>query len=39
MPALTMTSYVLLDAKPRDMAVANWTAHYVYWCFMHGDLS
>lgn len=34
---LTMTSYVLLDAKPRDMAVANWTAHYVYWCFMHGD--
>lgn len=34
---LTMTSYVLLDAKPKDKAVSNWTAHYVYWCFMHGD--
>lgn len=34
---LTMTSYVLLDAKPKDMNVSNWTAHYVYWCFMHGD--
>lgn len=34
---LTMTSYVLLDAKPKDKVVADWTSHYVYWCFMHGD--
>lgn len=34
---ITVTSYVLLDAKPKDVTVANWTAHYVYWCFMHGD--
>ena len=34
---LTMTSYVLVDAKPKDKVVADWTAHYVYWCFMHGD--
>ena len=34
---LTMTSYVLLDARPKDQMVANWTAHYVYWCFMNGD--
>lgn len=34
---LTATSYVLLDAAPRDMASAQWVARFVYWCFMHGD--
>ena len=34
---MTLTSYVLLDVRPKDKAQANWSAHYVYWCFMHGD--
>ncbi|HET8869792.1 MAG TPA: phosphate ABC transporter substrate-binding protein PstS, partial [Aquabacterium sp.] len=34
---ITVTSYVLLDARPKDKKVSDWTAHYVYWCFMHGD--
>jgi phosphate transport system substrate-binding protein len=34
---LAATSYVLLDATPRDMATADWVARFVYWCFMHGD--
>lgn len=34
---LTATSYVLLDAEPKDMASAEWVARFVYWCFMHGD--
>ncbi|MGQ0597435.1 phosphate ABC transporter substrate-binding protein PstS [Aquabacterium sp.] len=34
---LTATSYVLLDAEPKDMASADWVARFVYWCFMHGD--
>lgn len=34
---LTATSYVLLDAEPKDMASAEWAARFVYWCFMHGD--
>ncbi|WP_290867230.1 phosphate ABC transporter substrate-binding protein PstS [Aquabacterium sp.] len=34
---LTMTSYLLLDARPKDQTQADWTAHFVYWCFMHGD--
>lgn len=34
---LTATSYVLLDAAPKDMNATDWTARFVYWCFMHGD--
>ena len=34
---LTATSFVLLDATPKDMASADWTARFVHWCFMHGD--
>lgn len=34
---MTLTSYVLLDIRPKDKQQANWAAHYVYWCFMHGD--
>lgn len=34
---LTATSYVLLDAAPKDAATADWVARFVYWCFMHGD--
>ena len=34
---ITLTSYVLLDTRPKDKVAANWSAHYVYWCFMHGD--
>jgi len=34
---LTATSFVLLDATPKDMATAEWTARFVHWCFMHGD--
>lgn len=34
---LTATSYVLLDANPKDMNTADWVARFVYWCFMHGD--
>lgn len=34
---LTATSYVLLDASPKDMNAADWVARFVYWCFMHGD--
>jgi len=34
---LTATSYMLLDAEPKDMASAEWVARFVYWCFMHGD--
>lgn len=34
---MTLTSYVLLDVRPKDKAQANWSAHYVYWCFIHGD--
>lgn len=34
---LTATSFVLLDATPKDMAAAEWTARFVHWCFMHGD--
>lgn len=34
---LTATSFVLLDAAPKDMASAEWTARFVHWCFMHGD--
>lgn len=34
---ITATSFVLLDAAPRDLATAQATARFVYWCFMHGD--
>jgi len=34
---LTATSYLLLDATPKDMAAAEWAVSFVYWCFMHGD--
>lgn len=34
---ITMTSYVLLDTRPKNKVAADWSAHYVYWCFMHGD--
>ncbi|MBI2732589.1 MAG: phosphate ABC transporter substrate-binding protein PstS, partial [Aquabacterium sp.] len=34
---LTATSYLLLDAEPKDMVSAEWVARFVYWCFMHGD--
>jgi phosphate transport system substrate-binding protein len=34
---LTATSFVLVDARPRDLKTAEWTARFVYWCFMHGD--
>lgn len=34
---LTATSYVLLDAEPKDMTAAEWVARFIYWCFMHGD--
>jgi phosphate transport system substrate-binding protein len=34
---LTATSFVLLDARPKDLKGAEWTARFVYWCFMHGD--
>jgi phosphate transport system substrate-binding protein len=34
---LTATSYVLVDAAPKDAVAAGWTARFVYWCFMHGD--
>lgn len=34
---LTATSFVLLDATPKEMASSEWAARFVYWCFMHGD--
>ena len=34
---ITSTSFVLLDARPKGMSEADWTARFVYWCFMHGD--
>lgn len=34
---ITSTSFVLLDAQPKNMAQADWTSRFVYWCFMHGD--
>ena len=34
---LTATSFVLLDATPKDMVAAEWTARFVHWCFVHGD--
>ncbi|MEY4429262.1 MAG: hypothetical protein RLZZ182_1951 [Pseudomonadota bacterium] len=34
---LTATSFVLLDANPRDVAKAQALARFVYWAFMHGD--
>ena len=34
---ITMTSYMLLDAKPRNLRDTEWAARFVYWCFMHGD--
>lgn len=34
---LTATSFVLLDAAPKDMVATEWAARFVYWCFMHGD--
>jgi phosphate transport system substrate-binding protein len=34
---LTATSFVLLDAAPRDPVAAEWVSRFVYWCFMHGD--
>jgi phosphate transport system substrate-binding protein len=34
---LTATSFVLLDARPKDLKGAEWAARFVYWCFMHGD--
>lgn len=34
---LTMTSYVLLDARPKSMRETEWAARFVFWCFMHGD--
>lgn len=34
---VTATSYLLLDAQPTDMARADLTARFVYWCFMNGD--
>lgn len=34
---LTATSYMLLDARPKDVKQAELAARFVYWCFMHGD--
>jgi phosphate transport system substrate-binding protein len=34
---LTATSYVLLDAAPKDAVTHDWVARFVYWCFVHGD--
>lgn len=34
---LTATSFILLDAEPKDLASAEWAARFVFWCFMHGD--
>lgn len=34
---LTATSFLLLDATPRDAVAAQWAGRFVYWCFMHGD--
>lgn len=34
---LTATSFVLLDAAPKDMAATEWAARFVHWCFVHGD--
>jgi phosphate transport system substrate-binding protein len=34
---LTATSFLLLDAHPKDAQAAQWAARFVYWCFMHGD--
>lgn len=34
---ITATSFVLLDASPRDAAKAQAISRFVYWAFMHGD--
>ncbi|MDO9236277.1 MAG: phosphate ABC transporter substrate-binding protein PstS [Aquabacterium sp.] len=34
---VTATSFMLLDATPKDFASTEWAARFVYWCFMHGD--
>jgi phosphate transport system substrate-binding protein len=34
---ITATSFVLLDATPRDAAKAQAVARFVFWAFMHGD--
>ena len=34
---ITLTSFVLLDARPKNPAVAEAALRFVYWCFMHGD--
>lgn len=34
---ITLTSFVLLDARPKNTAVAEAALRFVFWCFMHGD--
>jgi len=34
---VTASSYLLLDATPKDGDTAQWVTRFVYWCFMHGD--
>ncbi len=34
---ITLTSFVLVDQEPANVAQASATLSYLYWCFMHGD--
>ncbi len=34
---ITATSFVLLDARPKDLRQAQWSARFVHWCFSQGD--
>ncbi len=34
---ITLTSFVLVDQEPANVAQASATLRYLYWCFMHGD--
>lgn len=34
---ITMTSFVLIDAKPPRADAATQTLRFLYWCFVHGD--
>jgi phosphate transport system substrate-binding protein len=34
---ITLTSFMLVDARPGDAARAEATLGFVFWCFMHGD--
>lgn len=34
---ITLTSFVLVDAEPANVAKALGTLKFLYWCFMHGD--